>query len=523
MSTSRERTVSLWMDTEVAPHAKPLRTNEDADAVVIGSGIAGLSTAYELAAKGLDVVVLDRGPIGRGMTARTTGHLASDSDDSFAQMIKARGLEAARLFYQSHAAAIDRIETIQGLESIACDFRRMNGCLFPALEADPSELDGELDAARQVGIPVSDLRGLPFKGRSDLRYLCYSNQAAFHPTKYLRGLAGVIERGGGRLYCDTPVMSVEEKSGGVVVSTENGSTARARFAVVATNSPVNVLAAVHSKQAPYRTYAMAFAMPRGAVPDALYWDTHDPYHYVRLSPGPGKEDYFIVGGEDHKSGEADDAEVRFGALESWSRSLLPALGRETHRWSGQVLEPVDYAAFIGRNPDSENIYVVTGDSGQGLTHGVVASLLISRMIADGGSPWTSLYEPSRKTESTLHTFINENLTAVKNYAEYLSPGELSSLDELQPGHGGIVRQRLQKIAAYRDDEGVLHLHSAKCTHLGCLVHWNSLEHCWDCPCHGSHFAADGSVLNAPAISPLAPIDTATIAGYSERPTGKVKA
>jgi glycine/D-amino acid oxidase-like deaminating enzyme/nitrite reductase/ring-hydroxylating ferredoxin subunit len=523
VNARRERTVSLGMDTKVASHAKPLRANEKADTVVIGSGIAGLSTAYELAAKGHDVVVLDRGPIGQGMTARTTAHLASDSDDSFEQMIKTRGLDAAKLFYQSHAAAIDRIETIQGLESIACDFRRMNGCLFPALENDPSELDAELDAARQVGIAVSDLRGLPFEGRNDLRYLCYSGQAAFHPTKYLRGLASAIERAGGRLYRDTPVMSVEEKAGGVQVKTENGSTVQARHAVVATNSPVNVLVAVHSKQAPYRTYAMAFAIRRGMIPDALYWDTHDPYHYVRLSPGPGDEDYLIVGGEDHKSGEADDAEVRFDALESWSRSLLPALGRETHRWSGQVLEPVDHAAFIGRSPGSENVYVATGDSGQGITHGVVASLLISRLIADGSSPWTSLYEPSRKTASTLHTFINENLTAVKNYAEYLVPGELSSLDELQPGSGAIVRQRLQKIAAYRDDEGVLHLHSAKCTHLGCVVHWNSLEQCWDCPCHGSQFAPDGSVLNAPAISPLTPIEDTSIAGYSERQTSKAKA
>jgi glycine/D-amino acid oxidase-like deaminating enzyme/nitrite reductase/ring-hydroxylating ferredoxin subunit len=523
VNVSQERTVSLWMETKVAPHALSLRANEKADVVVIGAGIAGLSTAYELAAKGYDVVVLDRGAIGTGMTARTTAHLASDSDDSFESLIKARGLDAAKLFYQSHAAAIDRIEEIQRGEQIACDFRRVDGCLFPALESDPSILEGELDAARQVGISVSQIRGLPFEGQEDAVYLRYANQATFHPTKYLQGLARYIEGKGGRLYCDTAVVSVEEKSGGIVVSTESGSTVRTKFAVVATNSPINDLAAIHSKQGPYRTYAMAFTIPRGAIPDALYWDTHDPYHYVRLAPGPGSDDYLIVGGEDHKSGVTDDAETRFRALETWSRSLVAQLGRETHRWSGQVLEPVDHAAFIGRNPGNRNVYVATGDSGQGITHGVVASILISCMIAGGESPWASLYDPSRKTASALHSFIEENLTAVKNFAEYLGPGELNSLDELRPGSGAIVRNRLQKIAAYRDEEGVLHLHSAKCTHLGCLVHWNSLEHCWDCPCHGSHFAADGTVLNAPALSPLDPVDATTIAGYAERRTTKAKA
>jgi Rieske Fe-S protein len=258
--------------------------------------------------------------------------------------------------------------------------------------------------------------------------------------------------------------------------------------------------------APYRTYAMAFSISRGAIPDALYWDTLDPYHYVRLQPGDGKTDHLIVGGADHKSGETDDAEVRFEALEAWTRNLIPAAKDITHRWSGQVLDTIDYAGFIGRNPGNDNIYVHTGDSGQGMTHGVVGSLINSALIRGDKSKWAEVYEPSRKTPSAIGNFLRENLTAVKNFAEYFAPGELPSLNDLKPGQGAIVRQGTAKIAAYRDETGKLYARSAACTHVGCHLHWNAFETCWDCPCHGSHFAVDGSVLNAPAVSPLAEID-----------------
>jgi len=229
----------------------------------------------------------------------------------------------------------------------------------------------------------------------------------------------------------------------------------------------------------------------------------DPYHYVRQQVGPGLGNYLIVGGEDHKTGEANDAEARFDGLEAWIRNLVPALGEEVTRWSGQVLETADYAAYSGVNPGNSNVYIHTGDSGQGMTHGAMAGLLMADLITTGQSPWQALYEPSRMPMRSLTNFARENMTAVKNFAEYLAPGEISSYDDLQKGEGGIVRDGLQKVAAYRDTNGKLHKYSAACTHVGCHVHWNSFERCWDCPCHGSQFATDGSALNAPAISPLA--------------------
>jgi Rieske Fe-S protein len=227
---------------------------------------------------------------------------------------------------------------------------------------------------------------------------------------------------------------------------------------------------------------------------------------VRVQPGDRETDFVIVGGADHKTGEANDAGVRFEALEAWARNLIPKLGEVNHRWSGQVLDTIDYAGFIGRNPGHERVYVHTGDSGQGMTHGVVGSLLNSALILGKEAKWTDVYDPSRKTPSAIGNFLRENTTVVKNFAEYLAPGELSSLDHLKPGHGAIVRQGLSKIAAYRDESGSLHTRSAACTHLGCHLHWNSFECCWDCPCHGSHFAVDGTALNAPAISALAKVD-----------------
>jgi glycine/D-amino acid oxidase-like deaminating enzyme/nitrite reductase/ring-hydroxylating ferredoxin subunit len=503
------RSKSLWMDVDVAPDSAPLQGDRECDVAVIGSGIAGMSTAYELARDGRRVMVVDRGRIAGGITARTSAHLAPLCDDLTSAMISLRGEDISRLFYESQAAAVDRIEEIQKREQIDCDFRRLDGYLFQALNTDSKIIDDELDAVRKVGAPVHRLVGVPFKHCESQHVLRYPRQGTFHPLKYLKGLAAVIEAKGGVFHPQTIVERIEEKDdGGVILGTDRGNIT-ATAVVVASNSPIVDRFALHSKMAPYRTYAMAFSIPRGAIPDALYWDTLDPYHYVRLQPGDGKTDYLIVGGADHKSGQADDAEVRFEALEAWTRNLIPAAKDITHRWSGQVLDTIDYAGFIGRNPGSNSIYVHTGDSGQGMTHGVVGGLINSALIRGEDAKWAEVYEPSRKTPSGIGNFLRENLTAVKNFAEYLAPGQLPSLDDLKPGHGAIVRQGTAKIAAYRDATGELYARSAACTHLGCHLHWNSFETCWDCPCHGSHFAADGSVLNAPAIGPLAEIGLKT--------------
>jgi Rieske Fe-S protein len=258
---------------------------------------------------------------------------------------------------------------------------------------------------------------------------------------------------------------------------------------------------------------IAGRVPSGSVPKALYWDTPDPYHYVRLhhvrtGAGVG-HDMLIVGGEDHKTGQKDDAEERFRCLEEWARERFPMLETVEYRWSGQVLEPMDYMALIGPQPgDSENVYLATGDSGQGMTHGTIAGMLLTDLIIGRKNQWAKLYDPSRVTISTSSAmeFAKENLNVAVQYADWVRPGEVSSPHDILPGTGAVIRRGAKKIAVYRADDGTLHERSAVCTHLKCIVDWNSAEKSWDCPCHGSRFDPYGQVLNGPAIKALEPVE-----------------
>lgn len=299
------------------------------------------------------------------------------------------------------------------------------------------------------------------------------------------------------------MVNVEEHGEQVLVTSARGSVVSARAVVLATNSPIANRLTIHAKQAPYRTYVIAGRVPRGTVPDALYWDTLDPYHYVRLQPASGKFDWLLVGGEDHKTGEADDAERRLAKLEAWARSLVPALGKIEYRWSGQVLDTVDYLPFTGLNPGNRSIYIHTGDSGEGLTNGVIGSLVLRDLVRNKRNRRAAMFRPGRITAKSLGRVISENVSVAANLAGYVTGGEISSYGELKRGEAGLLRKGATKLAAYRDAKGKLHVRSAVCTHSGCLLHWNAFETCWDCTCHGSHFSVDGEPLNAPAFAPLA--------------------
>jgi glycine/D-amino acid oxidase-like deaminating enzyme/nitrite reductase/ring-hydroxylating ferredoxin subunit len=499
-----ESSKSLWLPVpDVA--GEPLDDSRPADLVVVGGGIAGLSVAYQAARDGREVVVLDRGGIGSGMTARTTGHLSCTLDDFYHEFIALRGEDEARLLYQSQAAAIDRIEQIVQSEVIDCDFVRCDGYLFLGKGDDPKLLEKEIDACRRIGFSSARWsERAPFPAGDTGKCLIFPNQARFHPLKYLQGLPKAIQKLGGRLHPFTPVDSITQGDGGVTVATTTGQKIVARDVVNATNAPIAGRLTLQAKMAPYRTYALAISVPKGSVQDALYWDTLDAYHYVRIQPR-ADDDALIVGGEDHKTGEADDAEARFAALLAWTRVRVDQLGPVITRWSGQVLEPVDFAGFIGRDPDSDHIFFVTGDSGQGLTNGAAAGILLPALLQGSEHPWQKLYDPARVSVKAAGTFVSENATAVKSLAEHLGGPLHPSEESLGPGEGGLIRSGVSNVAAYRDDQGKIHKVSATCSHVGCTVHFNSFERCWDCPCHGSHFDIDGGVLNAPATVPLKPV------------------
>jgi Rieske Fe-S protein len=334
------------------------------------------------------------------------------------------------------------------------------------------------------------------------RCLAFPRQAQMHPLRYLAGLARALAASHGRIFTATHATSIAGGRGGMPARIETrpgGPVVTAQDVVVATNTPINDLLTIHTKQYAYRTYVIAGPIEPGRVARALYWDTADPYHYVRL-----QGDLLIVGGEDHKTGQDEDrVQDRHTALEEWTRARFPSFGAVTHRWSGQVLEPMDGLAFIGRNPGKdENVWIVTGDSGNGMTHGAIAGMLVRDLVLGLAHPWAKLYDPSRKPLSAAGTFARENLNMAAQYRTWITPGEVHDESEIAPGSGAVMRDGLTKLAVYKDKDGLCHRRSATCPHLGALVGWNAEEGTWDCPAHGSRFDPYGKVINGPANADL---------------------
>lgn len=502
MKDDSQASTSIWMATADTPSLSRLQENIRTDVCIIGAGIAGLTTAYLLAQEGRTVVVLDDGPIGGGMTGRTTAHLTNAFDDRYIELEKLHGEEGSRLTAASHTSAIDKVEEIVRREQIDCEFERVDGFLYAQPPHTEQLLDDELAAAHRAGLTdVEKVARAPIELFDTGPALRFPRQGQFHPLTYLSGLTRAIRRDGGRLFEQTHATTIEGGDN-ARVETSHGPVVSCDIIVVATNTPVNDRVAIHTKQAPYVTYVIGVSVPKGSVTRALYWDTLDPYHYTRLQSYQD-HDVLIVGGEDHKTGQADDCGERYARLEQWTRERFAHVGEVEFRWSGQVMEPADYLAFIGRNPlDSDNVFIATGDSGQGMTHGTIAGILLTDLIQGRKNRWEDLYSPSRVTLRATKEYAGENINVAAQYTDYVTPGDIKSVEELTPGQGAVMREGLSKIAVYRDDSGMIHRRSAVCPHLGCVVAWNACERTWDCPCHGSKFSAEGRVYQGPANTDL---------------------
>ena len=501
----REATTSLWMETTGVSRHQTLPKDVAADVCVVGAGIAGLTTAYQLACEGRRIIVLDDGPVAGGQTQRTSAHLSNAIDDRYIEIEKVHGEEGARLAAESHTAAIDRIEAIAQAEAIECDFLRVDGYLFLASEHPADLLEQEREAAHRAGlIDVDFVPRAPVSSFDTKRCLRFPRQAQFHPLKYVSGLADAFQRKGGAIYTNTHAAQIEGGPAARVV-TGGGPVVKTKAIVVATNTPINDLVAIHTKQAPYLTYVIGGRVPRGTLAQALYWDTSDAYHYIRVQPEKDA-DMLLIGGEDHKAGQVVDQASRWGRLEAWARERFPMMEPVEYQWSGMVMETIDGLAYIGRNPmDQENVYIVTGDSGMGLTHGTIAGILLSDLICGRQNLWSAIYDPSRKPiwGMAWKEFLTENANVAKEMTkDWLGGGDVSSIDDIPRGEGAILRRGLTKLAVYRDGRGSAHECSAVCPHLGCIVHWNGAEKTWDCPCHGSRFDPKGAVIAGPANTPL---------------------
>ncbi len=503
MQRSAQESRSLWQAaSQGRPELNPLRTAMSADVVIVGAGIAGLTCGYLLAKEGKSVVILDAWGIASGETSRTTAHLTAMLDGGFTKLNSLFGEEKARLAADSHRAAITRIESIVKEENIACDFERVDGYLAAHGAKEAKQFDDEADALRAASFESHVLKECPIEHVKIGRTACLPQQATFHITKYIQGLAAAFEDLGGKIFTGSHVNEVKGGDEGFV-KTQDGFSVKAKHIIVATHTPINDWVKMHTKQAAYRTYVIAYKIPKDAYPGFLLWDMHDPYHYVR-TVREEDHDLLIVGGEDHKTGQANDMKKRYAHLDSWAKRHFDLLGAIEYSWSGQVIEPVDCLAFIGRNPsDKENVFIATGESGNGMTYGTIAGMLITDLIQGRNNPWASLYDPARKSLKSAGTFLEENANVVACMVkDWVAPSEVKSAADVKRGEAAILREGTSKIAIYRDEAGQLHERSAVCTHLGCIVQWNKGEKSWDCPCHGSRFDPDGKILNGPAITPL---------------------
>ena len=503
---------TAWINTVEPLAYSKLMENLDPDVVVIGGGIAGVTTAYCLSRSGKKVVILEDGFIGSGETGRTTAHLVTALDDRYYELEHTFGEKKASLIAESHREAIDFIEHTSRTEQIPCDFKRVDGYLFLHPSDKEESITKELEAATKAGLQVEEVNFMPGMPEHEGRCLRFLNQAQFHPLKYLKGLCEAIRKNGGAIYTNTHAKEIDHTG----VLTDEGFRINAKHIVVATNTPVNNLVVMHLKQYAYRTYVIAAKIKKGSLPECLWWDTGDftanenipPYHYVRTQNLDDDHDLLIIGGEDHATGLADidsrPEEERYAALENWAKQNFKS-GEILYRWSGQVMEPMDGLAYMGRNPmDQNNVYIITGDSGNGMTHATIGALLIDDLINNRENKFEDLYDPSRfKAISAGSVFFKEFVGGFRNYMKAKKKdAKDNELDTLRVNEGKIIELSGKKYGVFCDENNELHFVGTECTHLKCTVRWNNDEKSWDCPCHGSRFSYEGKVLNGPANTGL---------------------
>lgn len=502
---------SYWLDSTDPIKFSPLNKDIETDVVIVGGGIAGVTIAYCLMQSGKKVVLVEDGNIGSGESGRTSAHLVSALDDRYYELERMFGEENAKIIANSHKAAIDFIERTINYEEIECDFERVDGYLFLHPTDKEDSLEKELKAGKKAQIEVVELPSMPGV-KIPVKCLKFYDQAQFHPLKYMKGLCDAITERGGLIFTDTSADTITSEG----IISKNGIKVKADHVVVATNTPVNNKYVMHLKQFPFRSYVIGARIKKDSVKKALWWDTGDfsvnpdipPYHYIRIQKFDNNYDLIICGGEDHPVGIEDRKEIspedRYGLLEFWLRKYFD-VEDVVYQWSGQIMEPMDSLAYIGRNPnDKDNVYIVTGDSGNGLTHSTIAGILITDLINGKENEWEKIYDPSRfKIIRSGKTFFKELVGGLLTYYKQ-KPKDAKSVEisEIKPKEGKIVEIDGEKFGAYRDENNLLHVVRAECTHLKCTVRWNNDEESWDCPCHGSRFTMDGKVLHGPANDDL---------------------
>lgn len=504
MATLNTATTPYWSTSSPFPQFPKVAGNATADVVVVGAGITGLTTAYLLAQQGRKVIVLERDRCAAIDTGHTTAHVTMVIDTPFSELVKKFGRPHAQAVWDAGLAAIAQIDEIVREHNIDAGFEWVDGYLHAPVGHDSTDQQKQLKIeaalASELGFDAEYLDFVPLVDRPGVRF---ADQARLHPRKYLAGVAKAFEALGGRIHEHSDVSEFCDDPRRLKV---NGYTVKCDDVVIATHNPLvgftGMVGATlfQTKLSLYTSYVIAGRVARGVVPDALWWDTGDPYQYVRVEPHKDYDEV-IVGGEDHKTGQSKDTEACYRRLEEHLREIVPDID-VTHRWSGQVIETPDGLPYIGRSADRQ--FSATGYSGNGMTFGTLAGIMISDAIVGRSNPWAELFDPGRKALTRgVWDYVKENV----DYPYYLirdrfAGAEAKSLREIRRGQGKVIERNGAKVAAYRDAAGKVTLRSAICTHLGCAVAWNTAERTWDCPCHGSRFKPNGDVISGPAEAPL---------------------
>ncbi|MEA2333189.1 MAG: hypothetical protein QOH58_3327 [Thermoleophilaceae bacterium] len=490
---------SLWLDTVDRAPRPALLADVHADVCVVGAGITGLSAALELARTGASVTVLEGRFVGAGATGYTTAKLSSLHGLSYARLEGSLGGDAARVYGEANERGIARAFELAGELGIDCELRRKPNLTYSESPADRGRIEAETEAAQRAGLPATLVEDsdLPYPIASAVRF---ADQAQFHPVKYLQGLAAALEGLGVRIHEGTLAVSVDAGAP-CRVRTEGGRTVTAGSVVVATHLPFLDRGLYFARCHPERSYVVAAPYEGTAATAGMYLSTESPAHSIRTHT-VGAHTWLLVGGESHKTGQADERQ-RYDRLEGWARERFgvePAM-----RWATQDHMPADGVPYIGPvDPISKNVYVATGFRKWGLAMGIAASELLASWVEGRDHVWRELFDTRRvRPRASAGALLRENL----NVALHFVGDRLvkrAGVESIGPGEGRVVGAGLGQRAVYRDGDGTLHALSARCTHLGCIVSWNSGEQTWDCPCHGSRFAASGEVIAGPAVKPLPP-------------------
>lgn len=502
MSVADARRESLWVGTApAAPELPRLERDITADVAVIGGGIVGLTTALLAQEAGARVALIEADRVGHGVSGYTTAKVSSQHGLIYAELESRLGADAARLYGQVNEAALAWIAERVEAAGIDCDFRRRSSYAYVTSTSGCDQVEAEARAATAAGLPATlvEQTPLPYPVAAAVRF---DDQAEFHASKYLAALTEQLIAGGCEVFEHTRATGLDEGDR-CTVETSAGGRLRAERAVVATHYPFLDRSLAFARVHPQRSYAIACRIA-GDPPDGMFISGDSPTRSIRAAPLDGEE-LLLVGGESHATGTGGDTEERYRRLERFAREHWEVESID-YRWSSQDGITLDHVPYVGRiTPRSQRVLAATGFAKWGMTGGTAAAQVLAGLLrGEAGGPAAELLDPWRLTpRASLPKLIKENAQAgLRMVGDRLTKRGGRPIDSLEPGEGDVVHHAGEKVAGFRDEDGRLVAVSTRCTHLGCQVNWNSGERSWDCPCHGSRFAPDGTVLEGPAVKPL---------------------